>query len=266
VIPGGISAPSRGRRHGRRSCSSSQPTKKGAGPTYGGPGQKAGPEGLRACDKREKPPASTRYLPFSIACPTGVRLLPALRKAGSLPLSTEPPYKPGYGLEPPLLVGRDRLLAWTWEALVAGPTHPDFHQALLGERGVGKTVVAQLIASRTKAQLGWAVLDYHAIAGEASLPALVHELPGALGAWSRRGREFRQLEKQLSVGVNIGVLSASTTLRSNTKGGPARERARRAARTGAWRGPVRRSAVRRLGRTTSWPVYLGPGQLLVQSY
>jgi type II secretory pathway predicted ATPase ExeA len=133
-------------------------------------------------------------------------------------LSTEPPYKPGYGLEPPLLVGRDRLLAWTWEALVSGPTHPDFHQALLGERGVGKTVVAQLIASRAKAQLGWAVLDYHAIAGEASLPALVHELPGALGAWSRRGREFRQLEKQLSVGVNIGVLSASTTLRSTKEG------------------------------------------------
>ncbi len=137
-----------------------------------------------------------------------------------LTLSTTPPYKPGYGLLPPLLVGRDDLLAWTWAAMVAGPGHPDFHQAWIGERGTGKTVLAELLATRVRAELGWAVLTHHAVAGEELLTALMHKLPEALGVWGRRGRELRQLEKELNVGFNLGVLSANTTVRSNSASPP----------------------------------------------
>jgi hypothetical protein len=128
--------------------------------------------------------------------------------------SSEPPYTPGYGLQPPLIVGRDDLLDRTWAALTTGPRHPEFHQAWIGERGVGKTVAAQSIASRVAKELGWAVVRYQAIAGEDPLQALTAELPAALSAWRRRGRDFRDLEKQVTVTVDIGVVALSAAVSS----------------------------------------------------
>ena len=130
--------------------------------------------------------------------------------------SSEPPYTPGYGLQPPLLVGRDQLLGRVWAALGKGAGHPDLHQAWVGERGVGKTVAAQWVTDRAARELNWAVIRHQAVAGEEALQALVRRLPEALSPWRRLGREFRKLEKEVTLSVSLGVVSLSTTVRTNT--------------------------------------------------
>ena len=53
----------------------------------------------------------------------------------------EPPYHPGYGVDPPLLAGREELIAETMSALRAGPRHQSFGLGFVGDRGVGKTAL-----------------------------------------------------------------------------------------------------------------------------
>jgi hypothetical protein len=168
---------------------------------------------------------------------------------------SEPPYTPGYGMEPPLLAGRDELLGRTWEALKAGPRRPDFHQAWTGERGVGKTVAAQVIADRTAKELGWAVVRHQAVPGEGTLQALMSHLPEALGAWGRRGREFRQLEKEVTLRVNLGVVSVATTLRAGPEATPV---------TSAFEGLVRQVGAFASKNTTGLLLTLDEAQVMDQ--
>ena len=55
------------------------------------------------------------------------------------------PFAPTFGVEPPLLAGRDGILADITEAWEAGSTHPGYTTLLLGRRGSGKTVVLEAL-------------------------------------------------------------------------------------------------------------------------
>jgi hypothetical protein len=51
------------------------------------------------------------------------------------------PYHPGFGVDPPVLAGRDLQLSAILSALRSGAQAPGFCQAILGDRGIGKTVL-----------------------------------------------------------------------------------------------------------------------------
>ena len=64
------------------------------------------------------------------------------------------PFAPTFGIEPPLLAGRDGILADIVGAWEAGSTHPGFTTLLLGRRGSGKTVVLEALRKLAHGR-GW---------------------------------------------------------------------------------------------------------------
>ena len=123
-----------------------------------------------------------------------------------------PPYTPGFGRRPPVVAGRDALVDDLSRVLEAGPEHPRFCRALLGSRGTGKTVLLDVIGEVASKRLGWAVLHVQALQEESLVAVLLERLPEALKPWGRLGRGTRDLQAQLSIGVNLGVVSAGATL------------------------------------------------------
>ena len=91
------------------------------------------------------------------------------------------PFKPSFGVSPPLLVGRDRLIEEFVEALEDGPGSAGRATLYTGTRGAGKTVMLNAIEDRTRA-LGWIVVSETATPGfvdriaQQHLPRLVNEL------------------------------------------------------------------------------------------
>ena len=67
------------------------------------------------------------------------------------------PFSPTFGTTPPLLAGRDKLLARFTEALDTGPTHPDYTLLVTGDRGTGKTALLNVLEDRA-ADRGWATV------------------------------------------------------------------------------------------------------------
>jgi hypothetical protein len=130
--------------------------------------------------------------------------------------SSPPPYAPGFGVVPPVPVGRGPLLDEHQRGLLHGPGDPHYTWALIGERGVGKTVYLTMLGERMRAQ-GWAVLDYQAIAGQDPLPDLLQKLPEALGGhW--RGRGWRSLQRELTVELNAAVIKVQGRLSTPAAG------------------------------------------------
>lgn len=128
---------------------------------------------------------------------------------------SSPPYHPGYGVDPPLLAGRDELIDGALGALGAGPRHPSFGQGFVGDRGVGKTALLNEIERRTAAELGWPVVVLQAVPGEDLLPGLITRLIDAIGSgWQRAGRLVRELETELELTANLLVVRASGRVRS----------------------------------------------------
>lgn len=102
----------------------------------------------------------------------------------SLPESTNP-FAPGWGVPPPLLAGRDAMIHRLLAGIYAGPTRPEFHNILVGLRGIGKTVVVnrviELGAAETRlVHLRWTAPRrlHDAVLGEAA--GLRAELTSAL--------------------------------------------------------------------------------------
>jgi hypothetical protein len=124
------------------------------------------------------------------------------------------PYTPGFGRQPLVLAGRDAILDRAARAIQSGPGHPDFVFALLGYRGVGKTTLLDSIGERVKAQLGWPVLHLQAVSDESLVGTIAERLPTSLQPWGRLGRDFKRLEASLTVGLNLGIVSASASVRS----------------------------------------------------
>lgn len=79
------------------------------------------------------------------------------------------PFKPTFGVSPPLLVGRDELREDFGDALDNGPGSPGRATLYTGARGVGKTVLLNAVEDDAK-ERGWLV------ASETAIPGLVERL------------------------------------------------------------------------------------------
>ncbi len=74
------------------------------------------------------------------------------------------PFHPSFGVSPPLLVGRDSLLAEFTEALEDGPGSSGRAVLFTGARGCGKTVMLNAVEDRAREQ-GWLVISETASPG-----------------------------------------------------------------------------------------------------
>ncbi|MFZ2057036.1 MAG: ATP-binding protein [Acidimicrobiales bacterium] len=96
------------------------------------------------------------------------------------------PFKPSFGVSPPLLVGRDDLLDEFAEALEDGPGSAARATIYTGARGSGKTVMLNAVEDRAREQ-GWVVISETASPGfvdrivRQHLPGLLRDFdPGAV--------------------------------------------------------------------------------------
>ena len=94
----------------------------------------------------------------------------------------------------------------------AGPEHPRFCRALLGSRGTGKTVLLDVIGEVASKELGWAVLHVQALQEESLVAVLLQRIPESVRPWERFGRGSKELQAELSVGVDLGVASARASV------------------------------------------------------
>lgn len=83
------------------------------------------------------------------------------------------PFTPSFGTSPPVLAGRDDILADWDNALEAGPHHPDYTLLLLGMRGAGKTAMLNAVEERARKQ-GWLT-----ISEDAAYPGLLTRITSA---------------------------------------------------------------------------------------
>lgn len=94
------------------------------------------------------------------------------------------PFKPTAGANPPLLVGRDELIAEFSESIEDGPGAPMRLSIFTGPRGVGKTVILNAIADRAQDDYQWLV--FHETATPGFLARLMRAIEKALDQKARR--------------------------------------------------------------------------------
>ncbi len=82
------------------------------------------------------------------------------------------PFKPSFGVSPPLLVGRDTLIEEFVEALEEGPGSAGRATIYTGARGSGKTVMLNAIEDCAR-ELGWVVVNE--TASEGFVDRIVHQ-------------------------------------------------------------------------------------------
>jgi hypothetical protein len=135
--------------------------------------------------------------------------------------NVEPPYTPGFGRRPRFVAGRDELVQACFSTLQTGPRHPFFCTALIGHRGVGKTVVAAILAERARDELHWPVLPVQALNTDSLLLSVARKLPGALESWNTKvSREYKRFLTEVTVGLNLGIMSATATVRPSAPVAP----------------------------------------------
>jgi predicted AAA+ superfamily ATPase len=64
------------------------------------------------------------------------------------------PFYPNYGIEPALLIGRDKIFNDLLYGIENGPGDPNRSTVIRGPRGMGKTVILKELAGRVM-ELGW---------------------------------------------------------------------------------------------------------------
>ncbi|GAA3599074.1 hypothetical protein GCM10010968_16220 [Agrococcus terreus] len=113
------------------------------------------------------------------------------------------PFRPGFGISPPLLAGRDALLDEWREVLGLGAWSP-FRAALVtGMRGVGKTVLLNAVEDEARAR-GWTVV--HGTLHDGLVDALEHDrLPALL-----QERDPEAVTRELT-GLTLPQLGGGTT-------------------------------------------------------
>lgn len=74
------------------------------------------------------------------------------------------PFKPSFGVSPPVLVGRDALIDEFVEGLEDGPGSTARATIYTGARGAGKTVMLNAVEDRAR-ELGWLVVSETASPG-----------------------------------------------------------------------------------------------------
>ena len=68
------------------------------------------------------------------------------------------PFTPTFGMVPPYLAGRDRVLATMRDAFHAGLGNPNLCSLFIGPRGSGKTALLSCIGDEAR-EAGWIVVD-----------------------------------------------------------------------------------------------------------
>lgn len=120
---------------------------------------------------------------------------------GRYTLRVRNPFKPSFGVSPPLLVGREGLIDEFVEALEDGPGSAGRATLYTGARGAGKTVMLNAVEDRAK-QLGWAVVNETATPGFVERIARQH-LPRLLRTFDPEAvrRRLTGIVGPLSVGA-----------------------------------------------------------------
>jgi hypothetical protein len=136
--------------------------------------------------------------------------------------SSRPPYNPGFGVDPPVLAGRDEDIEHILQALRTGPRDPAFGMALIGDRGIGKTVVLNQVQYAVHDDLGWPVVALQAVPRAGLLLPLAESLRHEAGStWQRAGALVKELDKEISVSANLLVVQARAKVRSGPAPPPA---------------------------------------------
>ncbi len=111
------------------------------------------------------------------------------------------PFAPTFGTAPPVLAGRDNILAEIADAWATGPTHPGYTTLLIGRRGSGKTVVLEALRGLGHHR-GWL-----SISEAAATPNLLNRLAHRAGEHlNRHAGELRpEIGRDLAAaGVGLG--------------------------------------------------------------
>ena len=132
------------------------------------------------------------------------------------------PFKPGSGLRPPALEGRDEQIG-AFELLVARSKRQNYDRGLIlsGLRGVGKTTLLNALVEHADRQ-GWLTIALEARPNEAGTSAvrakLSQELTVGLRRYSRKHRiqhaidPLIDLARGFSLGLGLGPATASFSL------------------------------------------------------
>ena len=101
-----------------------------------------------------------------------------------------PPYRPLRGAEPPHFVDRADedeegfglagIRASAVEAYRSGPSHPRFHQLVLGAAALGKTALLRALARQTCMELDWAVTFHTCQSKERALGTVAVEVVASM--------------------------------------------------------------------------------------
>jgi hypothetical protein len=143
------------------------------------------------------------------------------------------PFKPSFGVSPPLLVGRDVLIEEFAEAIEDGPGSPARATLYTGARGAGKTVMLNAIEDEARAH-GWVVVSETATRGfitrivHERLPELLREfdpetvtrrLTGVIAPLSAGGLSWHDLEKHVATSGLRNQIELLTDLLSTRETG-----------------------------------------------
>jgi AAA ATPase domain len=132
-----------------------------------------------------------------------------------MPEYAESPFNAGFGVQPPVLAGREEVLHQVLLGLGRGPGRAEFHTLLLGARGTGKTVLLHAVEDHLAAEKRSVFLRWDA--SEPVDDAVRGQQP-ALDAQLRRvgRRGLRRIEPELVIKAAPGGVGAEATLRGRT--------------------------------------------------
>jgi hypothetical protein len=96
---------------------------------------------------------------------------------------------------------------------------------VIGERGVGKTVLLNALERQAVIQLGWTVVQEQALPGDGDLlGSLLERVAATTSGWRQVARTIKSMQKEMTLSASLGVLSANATA-STGVGGVRPERA-----------------------------------------
>ncbi len=130
---------------------------------------------------------------------------------------TPPPYNPGFGTSPPVLAGRDELLTAFDAGIETGPRSPWFVHGIVGDRGVGKTVLLNALQDRVKTR-GWPVVAFQVVPGEPLIVSMLRDMVKEAGsAWTKISKTLRSFNLEVTLGVDLKVAKAEARVTPRSK-------------------------------------------------
>lgn len=119
------------------------------------------------------------------------------------------PFNAGFGVDPPFMAGRDALVHRILADLRDGPGRARYLTVALGDRGVGKTALENLLRAYVTDEFGWVTMRWTAGLGTTFAAALDDAYDRILADLARSSRGS---VTGGSLSVNAGVLKATVDL------------------------------------------------------